>query len=132
VLKDYFCFNNNIRRNMEYFEDAVVTTGQEVVKSKRAYYPSNKHNKFICNAVTGVPYPWRVGSKESRFLYKTVDSTGTCDEDGRLMRKDDVRYPNRNPNHLYYDSPEQFMRHSNIKLDPAYVQQWHSSRQHFE
>ena len=119
---------------MDNYEDAVLTNANGVTpqQSRRCYYPSNKQNKFICNAVTGVPYPWRVGSIESRQLYKTFDTTGTCDEEGRLMRNDDVRYPNRNPNHLYYDSPEQFMRHTGIKLDPTYVQSWHNKHQNFQ
>lgn len=117
---------------MDDYEDAVLTNGETTQQSRRCYYPSNKQNKFICNAVTGVPYPWRVGSKESLQLYKTFDTTGTCDEDGKLMRNNDVRYPNRTPNHLYYDSPEQFMRHTGIKLDPTYVQGWHNRQQHFQ
>jgi hypothetical protein len=31
---------------------------------------------------------------------------------------------NPNPIHLYYDSPEEFMRHRNCTVSPALIESW--------
>jgi hypothetical protein len=98
-------------------------------RSKRPkYFPSNKPQVFIVNAVTGVPYPYVVGSKEQTLLYKMVDATGRCDEDGYTIKAaDDL--PNFNTNHLFYDSPEQCMSHLRVTINQADVKRWHDHRQ---
>jgi|LakMenEpi03Aug12_release.lakeMendotaPanAssembly.Ray.scaffolds.fasta_scaffold1990607_1 hypothetical protein len=94
-------------------------------RSKRPrYFPSNKPQTFIKNAVTGVPYPYVVGAKEQSLLYKIVDATGRCDPDGYLIQsRNDL--PNHNTNHLFYDSPEQCMSHMRLTLNPADIKRWH-------
>jgi len=101
------------------------TTSQTRSKRPR-YFTSNKPQLFIRNAVTGVPYPFVVGSTEQSSLYKLVDTTGTCDSDGYVIkvRRD---LPNFNTNHLFFDSPEQCMNHMRITLTPAHVKQWHDT-----
>ena len=73
----------------EYNEDNIVNRNQKSEKrSKRPrYIPSNKPQSFIKNAVTGVPYPYVVGSKEQALLYKIVDATGTCDAENSFGAK---------------------------------------------
>ena len=105
-------------------------TGQKSEKrSKRPhYFPSNKPQAFVRNAVTGVPYPYIVGSKEQCLLYKMVDATGRCDGNGYLIKaRSDL--PNPNTNHLFYDSPEQCMSHMRITIDQSEVKRWHDARQ---
>ena len=94
-------------------------------RSKRPrYFPSNKPQTFIKNAVSGVPYPYKVGSNEQSLLYKIVDATGTCDENGYVLRsRSDL--PNPNTNHLFFDNPEQCMSHMRLTLNPAVVKRWH-------
>ena len=93
-------------------------------RSKRPrYFPSNKPQMFIRNAVTGVPYPFVVGSKDQSTLYKLVDTTGTCDSDGYVI-KSRSNLPNYNSNHLFFDSPEQCMSHMRIQLNPDHVKHW--------
>jgi hypothetical protein len=97
-------------------------------KSKRPrYFPSNKPQTLIRNAVTGVEYPYLVGSKEQSLLYKIVDATGTCDPDGYMIRLR-TNLPNPNTNHLFYDSPEQCMNHLHYTLNPDHIKQWHDRR----
>jgi len=97
-------------------------------KSKRPrYFPSNKPQTLIRNAVTGVEYPFIVGSKEQSLLYKIVDTTGRCDADGFVIRSRE-NLPNPNTNHLFYDSPEQCMSHLRYTLNPDDVKRWHESR----
>jgi len=115
---------------MDYYEYEFVTRNQQNAKrSKRPrYFPSNKPQSFIKNAVTGVPYPYVVGSKEQNLLYKMVDTTGTCDADGYVI-KTRTDLPNHNTNHLFYDSPEQCMSHLRISFDPSHVKSWHDKHQ---
>jgi hypothetical protein len=95
---------------------------------KRAYYPSNVPDSFIKNAITGSVYPWKVGSKDSKRLFKVVDTLGIHDKQGIKLpgrkQRTDVAQVNPNPNHLYYDSPEEFMRHRNCTVTPALIQSW--------
>ena len=114
----------------EYDEQHFENAGQKIEKrSKRPrYFPSNKPQTFIRNAVTGVPYPYVVGSKEQSLLYKTVDATGTCDDKGYVIKaRSDLPCPNTN--HLFYDSPEQCMSHMRITIHPAEVKRWHDAHQ---
>lgn len=98
-------------------------------RSKRPrYFPSNRPQTFIKNAVTGVPYPYFVGSKEQSLLYRIVDTTGTCDADGYVIKSRSY-LPNPNTNHLFYDSPEQCMSHLRLTLNPLEVKQWHDKHQ---
>jgi hypothetical protein len=110
-------------------EDMKSTNKTSDKRSKRPrYYPSNQPQTFIKNAVTGVPYPFIVGSKEQSLLYKIVDATGTCDTDGCVIKaRSDL--PNHTTNHLFYDSPEQCMSHLRLTLNPADVKRWHERHQ---
>ena len=81
---------------------------------------------MIRNAITGVEYPYYTGSSEQTLLYKCVDSTGTCDSDGYMIRSSNL-LPNSNPNHLFFDSPEQCMRHMHITISAEMIQNWHKS-----
>ena len=114
---------------MDYYENEIVNRNQENAKrSKRPrYFPSNKPQSFIKNAVTGVPYPYTVGSKEQSLLYKIVDATGTCDAEGYVIKaRSDL--PNHTTNHLFYDSPEQCMSHLRLSLNPDDVKCWHDKQ----
>jgi hypothetical protein len=115
---------------LDFYEDDIVNRNQKSEKrSKRPrYFPSNKPQSFIKNAVTGVSYPYVVGSKEQSYLYKIVDSTGTCDAEGYVIKtRSDL--PNHTTNHLFYDSPEQCMSHLRLSLNPEDVKRWHEKRQ---
>lgn len=97
---------------------------QVQVKRVRAYYPSNYDAHYIVNAMTGVRYPWKVGSYQSYRLYKVTDATGFNDREGYRLQKNDE--PNYEPNFLYYDSPEQAAKHLRIKLVPQEALAWHN------
>jgi hypothetical protein len=105
-----------------YNEENVLEKNTKKV-GKRRYYPSNKPQSYIRNAVTGTKYPYLVGSKEQRCLFKMVDATGTCDSEGFIITsKYDL--PNSNPNHLFYDSPEQCMSNLRISIQPDEIARW--------
>ena len=95
---------------------------------KRAHYTSNTPDSFIKNAITGMVYPWKVGSKDSKRLFKVVDTLGLHDSNGFKLpgrkHRSDVGQVNPNPNHLYYDSPEEFMRHRNCTVGQSLIESW--------
>ena len=113
------------------YEEIIVGTKQPKKLGRRCYFPSNVQDSFIVNAETGVRYPWRVGSSGSRCLFKMVDTTGACDRNGFLINTRDESYPNRNPNHIYYDTPEQYMRHQRTTLDPELLKSYHKRMSEF-
>jgi len=90
---------------------------------RRSYYPSNIQEQYVVNAVSGAPYPFRVGSLESLRLFHVTDATGMCDSRGLRGAV------NREPNHLYYTNPQEYMRHRGGRqaFDSALVEAWHSN-----
>lgn len=67
-------------------------------KSKRTRsFSSNVQGRYIVNAVTGVQYPWRVGSACEDLLWKVCDA--------RVSRG---KYE---PDFYFYDSPQQAAEH---------------------
>ena len=100
-------------------------TDSEIHQPKRRralYYTSNMSDSYIKNAMRGHVYPYKVGSLESLQLYKVVDATGTIDKDGVKLNKTNL--PNGTSNILYYDNPEEYMRHRRIKLDQVKINNW--------
>ena len=104
--------------NVEYGEHSGYS------KKRQIYHTSNVQGMFIVNAITGDAYSWRVGSLESRRLFKIVDAIGECDKLGVKMKVTDKNYPNPSPNHCYYDSPQQFMVHMKMTVQPQLIEQW--------
>ena len=112
-------------------ETESTASGEDYYKNKvirYEYYPSNISDTFIRNAVTGRCYPFKVGSNESRRLFKVIDTIGNIDSNGRkiqVIKKHGVITPiNSNPNHLYYNSPEEYMRHRHCEVQPEFIKQW--------
>jgi len=57
-------------------------------------------------------------------LYKVVDATAFHTKEGYVReRKEEIH---KEPNFLYYDSPEQYGRHIRVDVDPALCAQWHA------
>ena len=72
-------------------------------RPSRKSYPSNVQGRFIVNAVTGIAYPWKVGSLYEDLLWKVCDSTG---------RRGKVE-----PDMYFYDSPKQAIGHRRYRQD---------------
>ena len=91
--------------------DAVESCDGDETRSKnskdkrpsRKSFPSNVQGRFIVNAVTGIAYPWRVGSMYEDLLWKVCDSTG---------RRGKVE-----PDMYFYDSPKQVIDHRRYRPD---------------
>lgn len=92
-----------------------------VPKKKRLYYPTTLRSRIV-NAKTGHAYPYLQGSYEELQLFKIIDSTARCDGCGFLQTRQDP--VNRDPIFLYYDNPEQCMRHMRITFSPERIRVW--------
>jgi hypothetical protein len=104
-------------------EEDIVNKTVKKSNRRRRYYPSNKPQSLIRNAITGIEYPYTVGSIDQLRLYKMIDATGKCDKEGFIITsKYDL--PNSNSNHLFYDSPEQCMSHLQLTINPAEIARW--------
>ena len=102
--------------NLQQYEshdpnDAVESCDGDEARSKnskdkrpsRKFYPSNVQGRFIVNAVTGIAYPWRVGTLYEDLLWKVCDSKARR---GKLE-----------PDMYFYDSPKQAIDHRRYRQD---------------
>ena len=74
----------------------------------RGPFSSNVMGAPIVNAITGVKYPWSVGSFEENHLWKVANCT---------------RFT---PMTYFYDSPEQYETYRKVQLDPESKAYWHT------
>ena len=80
------------------WDDAGSTGGGGEKRTKRPRsFSSNVQGRYIVNAVTGVEYPWRVGSACEDLLWKVCDA-----------RASRGKYE---PDFYFYDSPQQAAEH---------------------
>lgn len=80
------------------WDDAGSTGGGHEKKGKRPRtFSSNVQGRYIVNAVTGVEYPWRLGSFCEDLLWKVCDARA-----GRGKYE---------PDFYFYDSPQQAAEH---------------------
>ena len=93
-------------------EDLYVEKAER--EENRVYYPTNNTTGYIVDAITGYPQRWKVGSFDSLRLYCVHDSSGLVDEYGIKIPYGEE--PNRNPNILYYESPEAYKRHNSWRF----------------
>ena len=91
----------------------------------RDYFPTRLGGKIV-NAQSGYVYNYIQGSYDELRLYRIIDTRSFYDEYGcSTTKKDPV---NKTPNFLYYDTPEQCMRHLDIKMNPIRVKSWHDKQ----
>jgi hypothetical protein len=129
---DFSAYNEHQDQMLERMSEG-SSGEQKYVKKRPKYFPTNGQGKLIQNAITGVEYPWRVGSNDARRLFRVVDTTGVYDNQGRRLKPNatDCPNPNPNPNHCYYDSPQQFMTHRKMTLQPQLLAHWQAVQQEF-
>lgn len=101
MVKDW----DNLQQYESHHNDAVESCDGDDARSRnskdkrqiRKSYPSNVQGRFIVNAITGIAYPWRVGSLYEDLLWKVCDSKARR---GKLE-----------PDMYFYDSPKQAINH---------------------
>ena len=113
--------------NVEQQNIDVVVNTTNASKKKRHYYPTKpSNNNYIVNAKTGIKYSIKFNSKESRALYHVIDSTAFYDKEG-YIRNRKLNYINE-PNHLFYDSPEQYKMHHGSNITTQEIIDWHNKQ----
>jgi hypothetical protein len=106
IMKNYNNNNNNNKNKNNGDEN----NGQKNVF--RGPFPSSTApNALIVNAITGVKYPWNVGSYNEEYLWKVADST------------------HFEPKLYYYDSPEQYEEYKRVRISPEAKFEWHRLQQ---
>ena len=88
-----------------------AATGEQ---KPRGPFPSNVVGTPIVNAITGVKYPWTVGSFEENHLWKVANCT---------------RFT---PALYYYDSPEQYEAYRRVELDAETKEVWHNLQRNLD
>ena len=101
---DHTYESNNLNDAVESCDgDETRSKNSKDKRPSRKSFPSNVQGRFIVNAVTGIAYPWRVGSMYEDLLWKVCDSTG---------RRGKVE-----PDMYFYDSPKQALDHRRYRPD---------------
>jgi len=107
MVKDLENFNNHANDANDAGEscdgEETRSRNSKDKRPSRRSFPSNMQGRFIVNAVTGVAYPWKVGSPYEDLLWKVCDATGRR---GKL-----------DPDFYFYDSPKQAIDHRRYKQD---------------
>ena len=80
----------------------------------RGPFSSNVMGAPIVNAITGVKYPWTVGSFEENHLWKVANCT---------------RFT---PALYFYDSPEQYEAYRRVELDAESKEVWHNLQKNLD
>lgn len=99
--------------------------GERRVRIKRRRYHPTKLGGACVNAQTGNRYSIMQGSFEELQLYKIIDTTSYYDNNGF---RPENKQTNLDPNLLYYDSPEEYMRHMKTNISQEQVNRWHVNK----
>jgi hypothetical protein len=102
---------NSNNKNSKISNGDNDSQGSHEKKKFRGPYSSNVLNTPIVNAITGVKYPWRVGSFGESFLWKVVNTTTF------------------EPKLYFYDSPEQYEEYRRVNVDSEAKNEWHRLQQ---
>ena len=111
---------NNVRQQQQQGQQQQGQQGQGQQGQKgeeyvfRGPFSSNVVGLPIVNAITGVKYPWNVGSFEENHLWKVVNCT---------------RFT---PMTYFYDSPEQHEAHKKVTIDPESKAAWYTLQRNLE
>ena len=109
----------------EFNQNDTYHDGERRVRIKRRRYYPTKLGGACVNAQTGQHYSIMQGSFEELKLYKMIDTTSYYDNDGFRLEK---KHSNLYPNLLYYDSPEEYMRHMKTNISQEQVNRWHVNK----
>ena len=105
-------YNNNNYKNANKNNKTAAAAASE--QKPRGPFSSNVMGAPIVNAITGVKYPWTVGSFEENHLWKVANCT---------------RFT---PTLYFYDSPEQYEAYRRVELDPESKEVWHKLQKNID
>ena len=86
---------------------------------KKVYY-SDVVGSPILDAVTGVRYPFRVGSVDEKKLFKVRSTTAYKNHSAKAA------YPTcpSVTNQAFYENPESYMKHHSVELSQDILDNW--------
>jgi hypothetical protein len=116
-MKNYSSNNKNIGNKNIGNKNSGDNHSQDGSHEKKTFhgpYSSNIFNAQIVNAITGVKYPWKVGSYGESYLWKVVNCTKF------------------EPKLYFYDSPEQYEEYRRVRISPEAKFEWHRLQQRLE
>ena len=116
--------NNNMsnQKEMKYADDDESEFNTGYFNYKDPYFPSGSDGTYIIEANSGAKFPWKVGTVDEYRFFRVLDSTATLSSNGH--RWNGVKRANK----LFYTSPESYMDHRNVLLDPEVVNNWYSKK----
>ena len=103
--------NNNGNNNKNNGDNSQQQGSDEKKVFRGPFSSSTAPNTPIVNAITGVKYPWKVGSSGEQHLWKVADCT------------------HFEPKLFFYDSPEQYEEYKRVTIDSDAKFQWHRLQQ---
>ena len=95
----------------DFQETRVVESAAPEVEAAELFQNSMTSTEFIVNAVSGIRYPHRLGSRDMLRYYIVVGNAG---------KKHDYKEACR----FFYHSPEEFERSSGLTVSAASKQRW--------
>jgi hypothetical protein len=106
--------------------------GEKGHNYSQIYYPSNVIGASVRNAVSGSEYPCKRGDAAQLQYFQVIDARGLVDNNGRKRRLGVENDNGRDPNYLYYNSPEEYMQHCRdqsgmrriMTITPEHIEAW--------
>lgn len=118
---NYIDFNGEItsdfQRRKSFKTGTVVRNFHGVGKPIHYFETHNVRNRYIRNAATGVHYNCRVGTEDEDFFFSVLLSTGES--------------AGKYPPLLFYDCPEEYERHMDIRLPETMKNRWREKYEKF-
>lgn len=115
---------NDIDTTVEFNNNDSMNEEPRVRIKRRRYHPT-KWRGYCINAATGIVYPILQGSYEELRLFKAIDASGFYDKNGFVLEKKET---NPDSNLLYFESPEEYMRHMKRMIPQEEVNRWHINK----
>lgn len=114
--------NGGVIENIKKFDRNFIVTSRVVIKLDRfkrkikviekiETYGSGEIGTHIRNAITGEKTSHLVGSKDEDLYFSVADARGVDGRKTALM--------------CFYDSPEQYERHAEVKVSEYVKEKWH-------
>ena len=82
---------------------------------KFEFYSCGINHSYIRNAITGIRYPYKVGSNDEYLFFKVALVNGSCTSKNNGVS-------------LFYDGPHQYMTHHKCELDQSIIDNWEITR----
>jgi len=125
---EYKLVSRKLKRELKTIEQNnhmgyITKKGDDLVEYVEFYKTPVNRSSYVINAVTGDNYPFLFGSVNEKLLFKINLSNGMT-KTMRFIHNEWIR----EPNFLYYDSPEQFERHFDWSISNETKQKWSQKR----